>query len=143
MVYASFFLVLKNTSTTITIRINNKISLQLKLRKLERARSPTILKPTSDPNRKLLLKRAIWLSWFLRFLILNLKDTTVIRADTMTKALINQKVTPAGPSLVGLVVKSDSTKSTAVIIRTADIATKYTVARFFIRYNILSHSWFL
>jgi len=74
---------------------------------------------------------------------LNLKDTTVIRADTMTKALINQKVTPAGPSLVGLVVKSDSTKSTAVIIRTADIATKYTVARFFIRYNILSHSWFL
>lgn len=48
----------------------------------------------------------------------------VSKADTITKALINQKVTPAGPSLVGLVVASDSTNTTVVMIKTADIATK-------------------
>ena len=106
------------------------MSLQFKLLRLESASNRVTLNPKIEP----VLKHESS-NFFLNSVFLDLKKykRRVDRLEIINKKLINQNVTPPGPSLVGFVTKIDTTNRHIVMNATKAIKLNKAVTLFFIR----------
>lgn len=107
------------------------MSRQLKLRKLDSANS----KVAQNPNKNPVLKDDCSIACLLsRFFVLRIRHANINKVTTdasISNRLINQKVTPAGPILVGLVVARVITNITVVVHNSTINRATQIVKRFF------------
>jgi hypothetical protein len=106
------------------------MSLQFKLLRLESASNKVTLNPKIEPVLKQENSNFVLDSVFLD---LKKYKRTVVKLEIINKKLINQNVTPPGPSFVGLVTNKDTTNRHIVMNAKKVIKLNKAVTLFFIR----------
>ncbi len=112
------------------------ISRQLRLLKLDSASNNVKVNPIRDPVLTLELSSFVLDSTLPDLAIYIDSEITL---ENISNRLINQNVTPPGPSFVGLVTINEAIRTTKVIIATSHKTTNNAEFFDFIRYKQLSH----